>query len=105
MQIFPNLADAYRILLVSKNQAKIVEIGERRLAEYDDLEKYRQYKNEKYLWPDTGGTLLMSYKYFHAYRNQLINHYLLFEQSYIDEANGLLKKFAITIDDLKQRYI
>jgi hypothetical protein len=82
----------------------MVAIGMHRQAYYDNLDKYRKYDNEKYIWADTTGTYMESYKYFQSYRSQLLNHYLLFHRSYIDEANGFLKKFAINDAHLWKRY-
>jgi len=91
-------------LLVSRKEIKPAGIGSGRCCSYDDLEKYHKFDNDRYIAEGGHGTYLQSYKYFNSYRNQLLNYYLLFEQSYIDKANKLLEEFAIEVDDLKQRY-
>jgi hypothetical protein len=103
-QIFPNLADAFRILFVPQGLIKYVGINAGRCCSYDDLEKYRRYDNVRYLSADLERPYMQSYKYFQSYRNQLVNYYFLFRQIYIDAADDLLKQI-ISIDDLRQRFV
>jgi hypothetical protein len=90
-------------MIISRNKIKNVGLGAVHCCYYDDLEKYRKYDYEKYISTSEDSTYLQSYKYFQPYRNQLLNYYLLFNQSYIDDANDVIRQFTIDIDDLKHR--
>jgi hypothetical protein len=81
---------------MSRNGIIDVGIGGGRCCYYDDLEKYRKYDAEKYIL--TNANYLQSYKYFLPVRNKLLEHYLQFSQTYINEAIALRSKFLKTND-------
>jgi len=78
-------------LIVDESEIKFIDFGSGRCCYYDNLTKFNQYSQHKYL--AITGVYLQSYKYFDAYREELLNKILKFDITNITNSDKQVKLF------------
>ncbi len=92
-------------MIIDKDAIKKIEFGNGKCCFYDNITKFDSLNNEKYL--RVTGVYLQSYKYFHKYRQLMLDNILQFSDDYKKKAKQKILSMLHNNNDIniKKRYI